>query len=307
MIFHEWATQQSIILFDSSMGLGLNNQGFDTNNALWTAKALITDPDKVYQVHRDFFDAGSNVTTTDSYQASSAGFANQGYDKAEAERLIKSSVALAQQAAKDSQGSQEKWVAGNIGPYGAYLANGAEYTGDYDINADQLRDFHTDRLRWLVEAGSDLLAIQTVPSFMEIKVLCDLLNDYPDIDVLFTCSLRDSHHISDGTDLREVQAVLEAQKNVIAYGFNCFKPELTEDALDYVSANAKSDKALAVAPNAGADYDPITKTWGEPNEKIFSEKAASWHAHGASWISGCCEMIPAELNNVRKVLFEPVN
>lgn len=304
MNFHNWRSQQKTILFDSSMSLGLNNQSFDTNNPLWTAKALITDPDKVYQVHRDFFDAGSNVTTTDSYQASTAGFIKQGYTKDQAEHYIKKAVSLAQKASFDSQGDQAKWVAGNIGPYGAFLANGAEYTGDYDVNADELRDFHRDRLDWLVEAGSDLLAIQTVPNFTEIKVLCDFLNDYPDIDVLFTCSLKDSQHISDGTDLREVQKVLEAQPNVVAYGFNCFKPELTEDALDYLRPTAKTDKALAVAPNAGADYDPITKTWGEPNETIFSEKATSWRDHGASWISGCCEMIPAEFKKVRTALFE---
>ncbi|CAK1247796.1 homocysteine S-methyltransferase [Fructobacillus tropaeoli] len=305
MNFHDWAKQQKTILFDSSMGLGLSNQGFDTNNPLWTAKALITDPDKVYQVHLDFFNAGSNITTTDSYQASTAGFAKQGLGRDEAEKLIKQSVALAEKASFDRTGQQDKWVAGNIGPYGAYLANGAEYTGDYgEITDDDLRAFHEDRLQWLVEAGSDLIAVQTVPSFAEIKVLCQLLNQYPDVDVLFTCSLKDSQHISDGTDLREVQAVLETQENVIAYGFNCFKPEFTEDALDYITATATTDKAIAVAPNAGADYDPVTKTWGEPNEKIFSEKAPSWRRHGASWISGCCEMIPAELKKVRTVLFE---
>ncbi|CAH1857006.1 homocysteine S-methyltransferase [Convivina intestini] len=302
MNFKTWAAQQETIIFDTSMSLGLENLGFDTNNPLWTAKALITDPDKIYQVHLDFFNAGSNITTTDSYQASPAGFEKQGYSYEESEKFIKESVLLAQRARLASTGKQTKWVAGNIGPYGAYLANGAEYTGNYDTDQAGLKLFHQDRMKWLIEAGSDLLAIQTVPSLLEVKTLCNLLDQYPNMSVLFTCSLKDSHHIADGTDLVVVQQLLENQDNIVAYGLNCFNPEFSLEAISYLREHAKKSKAIALAPNAGSTYDPNTKTWTVTNESVFSENACAWHDAGASWISGCCQMIPDELARVKAEL-----
>ena len=75
-------------------------------------------------------------------------------------------------------------VAASVGPYGAVLANGAEYTGDYGLGESNiarsfLRDFHGRRAEALVAAEPDLLAIETIPSIVEAEALTEVLDDLP--------------------------------------------------------------------------------------------------------------------------------
>ena len=57
-------------------------------------------------------------------------------------------------------------VAASVGPYGAYLADGSEYSGRYEIDARQLRTFHRDRWQLLAASRADLLACETLPSLV---------------------------------------------------------------------------------------------------------------------------------------------
>lgn len=70
-------------------------------------------------------------------------------------------------------------IAGSIGPYGAALHDGSEYTGSYTTNVSEetLRNWHTPRISALVEAGVDLLAIETIPSRVEAETLVKLLKE----------------------------------------------------------------------------------------------------------------------------------
>src|SRR4030095_5807831 len=95
------------------------------SSALWSARLLRDDPAAIVAAHAAFAAAGAQVATTASYQATVEGFPAAGIDDTEARRLITSSVALAR------EGQGEGWVAGSVGPYGAMLADGSEYTGDY--------------------------------------------------------------------------------------------------------------------------------------------------------------------------------
>ncbi len=70
-------------------------------------------------------------------------------------------------------------MAGSVGPYGAYLADGSEYRGDYVRSAEEFTAFHRPRVEALLDAGADLLACETLPSFTEIKALAALLTAYP--------------------------------------------------------------------------------------------------------------------------------
>ena len=79
MNFKEWQKNQKVILIDGSMSLGLEEQGLDLNDKLWTAKALVNEPDKIEKVHQNYYDAGANIAITASYQATVAGFERLGH------------------------------------------------------------------------------------------------------------------------------------------------------------------------------------------------------------------------------------
>lgn len=287
-MFKEWAREQEVILIDGSMSQGLMERDANLNHRLWTAKALIDSPEKIQAVHQSYFDAGSNIAITASYQASYKGFEELNYSEQEATDFLRSSVLLAQEAKKASSGSQEKWIAGSIGPYGAYLADGSEYRGNYAISKDELIKFHKKRIQVLVEAGVDLLAIETMPDIEEIKVLLELLKEFPKTIAWVSCTLSDSQYISDGTLLLDVQSLLEKNPQIIAYGINCVAPELVTPTINILKPAAT--KELVVYPNSGEHYDPETKTWSHEHtdNSVFTTQAREWAELGCTWIGGCC-------------------
>ena len=60
-------------------------------------------------------------------------------------------------------------VAGSVGPYGAYLADGSEYRGDYHCSVEAFQAFHRPRVETLLDAGADLLACETLPNFPRLR------------------------------------------------------------------------------------------------------------------------------------------
>src|SRR3954465_4632178 len=137
------------VVLDGGLSTELESRGCDVSSALWSARLLRDDPGAIVAAHAAFAAAGPQGATTASYQATVEGFAAAGVDAAEARRLIASSVALA----REGQGGG--WVAGSVGPYGAMLADGSEYTGDYvnRLTVSDLRRFHRPRMELLADAG----------------------------------------------------------------------------------------------------------------------------------------------------------
>jgi len=196
-------------------------------------------------------------------------------------------------------------VAGSVGPYGAYLADGSEYKGDYKLSTEDMKDFHRGRMRALVDAKVDILALETIPSYAEAEALIQLLKEFPGIDAWISFTLKDENHISDGTALDEVVQLLAAETQILAIGFNCVSETLAEHAL----ANLRSftDKPLVIYPNSGEVYDATTKTWsGEHSQGTsLQDKARRWRELGAEVHGGCCRTTPESIRTISKAL-EPV-
>src|SRR5207342_2102556 len=145
------------------MATELERRGHDLPGQLWSARLLADRPEEIRAVHNAYFTAGAEVATTASYQASIDGFRRRGLDPA---AMLRRSVTLGCEA-RDAHG--RGWVAASVGPYGAVLADGSEYRGDYRLSVAQLRRFHRPRMEILAAAGADLLAIETIPCLAEVE------------------------------------------------------------------------------------------------------------------------------------------
>lgn len=301
-------TENETLILDGALATELEARGCNLADALWSAKVLLEDPLLIYQVHYDYFAAGARVAITASYQATPQGFAARGLDEAESLALIARSAELARQARddyrRDSHSQATLLVAGSIGPYGAFLANGAEYRGDYALPDEEMKAFHRPRFATLLAAGVDLLACETLPSFAEIRALVQLLEEFPAAQAWFTFTLRDSEHLSDGTPLREVVAFLQAQPQVVALGINCIALEKVTPALTVL--RELTAKPLVVYPNSGEAYDPQSKTWHcAPSGCTLHDKFAEWHAAGARLIGGCCRTTPQDIAAIADLCCSP--
>lgn len=299
MDFTEFLTNHTVVL-DGAMSTPLEKLGADTNNDLWTAKALIDNEELVYEVHKMYFEAGADLIITDTYQANVQAFEKVGYSEKEARNLIKKAVKIAQKARDDYENRTGKhnYIAGTIGPYGAYLANGSEYRGDYELSVKEYQQFHLPRIEELVNAGVDILAIETQPKLDEVLAILELLKEkYPQQKVYVSYTLSDDDTISDGTPLPRAIHALEDYSQVIAVGINCVKLELVEPALK--NMKEITDKHLIVYPNSSAVYDPKSKTWSQPKTSAtFEELIPNWYEAGARIIGGCCTTGPKEIKAV---------
>ncbi len=213
------------LILDGALATELEARGCDLTDPLWSAKVLIENPELIYQIHLDYFNAGAQCAITASYQATPQGFLRRGLDQDQSLALIAKSVQLAQRARRDYLAAHPQaaplLIAGSVGPYGAYLADGSEYRGDYRLAQDDMIAFHRPRLAALAAAGVDLLACETLPSFTELQALLTLLQEFPTLGAWFAFTLRDSQHLSDGTPLTEVLSELRGNPQVLAIGINC--------------------------------------------------------------------------------------
>ena len=299
MDFTEFLTNNPVVL-DGAMSTPLEKLGADTNNDLWTAKALIDNEELVYEVHKMYFEAGADLIITDTYQANVQAFEKVGYSEKEARNLIKKAVKIAQKARDDYENKTGKhnYIAGTIGPYGAYLANGSEYRGDYELSTKEYQQFHLPRIEELATTGVDILAIETQPKLDEVLAILELLKEkYPQQKVYVSYTLSNDDTISDGTPLPRAIHALEDYSQVIAVGINCVKLELVEPALK--NMKEITNKHLIVYPNSSAVYDPKSKTWSQPKTSAtFEELIPNWYEAGARIIGGCCTTGPKEIKAV---------
>jgi homocysteine S-methyltransferase len=290
--------QDEPVILDGGLSNALEARGHDLGDELWTARLLRDAPEEIAAVHRGYFLAGAEVATTASYQASVQGFRRAGMGRADAEALLRRSVALAREVRDELSGDgRRRLVAASVGPYCATLADGSEYRGRYGVPGARLRDFHGPRLELLASAGPDLLAVETVPDLDEADVLVDLLDDLG-LPAWLSYSV-DGSHTRAGQPLADAFAVVARSSAVVATGVNCCDPDDVLAALE--TARAVTGKPGVAYPNTGEGWDSGTHTWsGDASFDVTL--APRWVEAGAAFVGGCCRVGPADISALAKVL-----
>lgn len=297
------------MVLDGALATELEQRGAQlAGDPLWSARLLVDNPALIRQVHYDYFVAGADVAISASYQASFQGFARLGMDAQAAADLMQRSVALAQ-AARDAfwadeanrVGRQRPLVAASVGSYGAFLADGSEYRGEYGLSLVELMDWHRPRMAALVAAGPDLLACETIPSLLEGQALVQLLAEFAPMPAWLSFSCGDGLHVCHGEPFGLCAALAQERDQVVAVGINCTPPPFIETLLR--AGSAATTKPLLVYPNSGESWDAIHRCW-LPGTGVtdFGEPARLWRAAGANLIGGCCRTGPADIRTIAEAL-----
>jgi homocysteine S-methyltransferase len=283
----------SPVVLDGGLATQLESQGHNLDSALWSARLLRDDPDAIMQAHLAYFTAGAQVATTASYQASLGGFARAGISRAEAEQLIRRSVRLAEQARTCQEDGKDRWIAGSVGPYGAALADGSEYRGDYNRSVDELRAWHRPRIALLAEAGVDILALETIPCLAEVEaLLAEVDGSRQPCWLSITCT-RDRTRA--GEPAAAAFSLARDVEEIVAVGVNCIDPA---DAYPLVrSASEASGKPAVIYPNSGERWDSTARTWTGP-KRWQPKDVTDWISGGARLVGGCCRVGPAEIQAI---------
>ena len=279
-----------ITKLDGGLSTALENNGNKLTTSLWTGELILTKPSEITKAHLDFISAGSEIIITSSYQLSYLGCSKRGWSESKTDQALRGSTQLAKDAVTAS-GRVVK-VAASVGPYGAALADGSEYKGNYGITKSFLKDFHARRLEVLISTSPDLLALETMPDTFEVEVLLELLSDCP-IPYWVSYSCKAGNQTNAGQSFTEAVSLA---KNAMAVGINCTAPELITDLL----LSAEGIKPFVVYPNSGRSWNAKTKEWEGSSQAGFDELLIkSWISAGAQIIGGCCGIGADEILNLK--------
>ena len=264
---------------DGGLSTVLEINGNKLTTSLWTGELIRTAPSEITKAHFDFINAGSQIIITSSYQLSYLGCGKRGWSEVETDEALLASTQLAKDAVNKS--GKDVKVAASVGPYGAALADGSEYKGNYGVSKSALKDFHARRLELLIATSPDLLALETMPDTVEVEVLLELLSDCP-IPFWVSYSCKAGNQTNAGQSFAQAVAIAEG---AMAVGINCTPPELITELL----LSAKSDKPFVVYPNSGRTWDAVKKEWiGSRGAGFDQDLINQWKAAGAQYIGGCC-------------------
>ncbi|MEX5721396.1 homocysteine S-methyltransferase [Geodermatophilus maliterrae] len=297
------------VVLDGGLSTELEARGHDVSSALWSARLLRDEPDAVVAAHAAFAAAGAQVATTASYQATVEGFGAAGVDRDEALALVARSVELAR------RGAPGGWVAGSVGPYGAALADGSEYTGAYTdpgwtgragggLTVAELRAFHRPRMATLAEAGADVLACETVPAAAEAAALlaeAEVLGVPVWLSLTTVVDEAGVARTRRGEPAADVFAMARGVGAVVAVGVNCTDPARVGPAL---AAAAAAGTPLVAYPNSGEGWDADGRRWTGTGG-VDPAAVRGWTTAGARLVGGCCRVGPAGIAALARTVEEP--
>ena len=284
-------------VLDGGLATQLEAMGHDLSSSLWSAAVLRTDPSAITAAHAAFFAAGAEVATTATYQLTPDSLERAGMPRVDFAPLLRLAVSSAREA-RDAHGSG--WVVGSVGPYGASLADGSEYTGSYrlpsgDAAVDILRSHHRERLIALIESGVEALAIETLPMTLEVDAVAAELNSLgATVPVWFSVTPAPGGLTTrTGERLADIARRATAYANVVAVGVNCCPPADVEPALRALEPAAHGLTGVAY-PNSGETWDAVGRRW--LGSAAWDEDAVDrWRDAGATLIGGCCRVFPDQI------------
>ncbi|XP_073051632.1 homocysteine S-methyltransferase 2-like [Primulina eburnea] len=317
-----------VAVIDGGLATELERHGADLNDPLWSAKCILTSPHLIRTVHLDYLEAGADIIITASYQATIQGFEDKGYSREESESLLTKSVEIAREArdvyynrcreslsghAPDGRILKQRpiLVAASVGSYGAYLADGSEYSGDYGDNNDLdfLKNFHRRRVKVLADSGPDLIAFETVPNKLEAQAFAQLLDEEEiKLPAWLSFNSKDGVNIVSGDSLLECAAIVENSKKIVAVGINCTPPRYIQDLI--ICLTKVTTKPILIYPNSGESYDADKKEWVQNtgvSDKDFVSYVNKWCEVGASLVGGCCRTTPHTIRAIYRTLSSKVS
>lgn len=276
MNFKEYL-KNNIVYLDGGMGTLLQAQGLKPGEhpERWN----LSHPDVITDIHKAYFDAGSNVVCTNTFGANCLKF-----DDSELEEIIKAAIANANTAREQSVSNTEKFIALDIGPSGKLL----KPLGDLDFE-DAVSAF-AKTVKLGVKYGTDLIIIETMNDSYETKAALLAAKENSDLPVIVSNAYGEDGKLMTGATPAAMVAMLEGM-GADAIGANCsLGPKQLRGVAEELLQ--KASVPVILKPNAGLPKSVDGKTVFDVRASEFSNEVAALVKKGVRVVGGCCGTTP---------------
>ena len=303
-----------MLVLDGSSGMFLK-EGFnlDISGPLWSAK-ILNDPSSIQfvdQMHTMYLEAGADIISSISYQASKPTFIKAGFEDKDADRLFKLSLDQCFKVAK-----KETKVGISLGSFGCSLPDCAEYSGDFgSTTLSDIMEFHRWRLLKISEyiqnrpLSDFYILFETIPCLLELEAITCLMKDeFPQFTNLWITlypskilknQISENWTLGNQKDtLKTAMTLLSQNESVKIIGINCFDPLDALDLIQYMKTLKRRDQMLACYPNGKDSLENLIS----PQE--YGSLSLQWKNAGADIIGGCCYTTPKHIECIRLATLE---
>jgi 5-methyltetrahydrofolate--homocysteine methyltransferase len=278
-------SEKNIICFDGGTGTLLQERGLmpGEHPETWN----ITHPDVITDIHKAYFDAGSNVVCTNTFGANALKFSDE-----ELENIIKNAINNAKRAAKSSAAPHEKFVALDIGPSGKLL----KPLGDLDFE-DAVSVF-AKTVKLGVKYGADLILIETMNDSYETKAALLAAKENSALPVIVSNAYGEDGKLMTGATPEAMTAMIEGM-GAFAVGANCsLGPKQLSPVVERILA--VSSIPVIMKPNAGLPKSENGKTVFDVGEEEFAQETEILLKKGVRIAGGCCGTTPAYIKALKE-------
>lgn len=278
--------KNNIVYLDGGMGTLLQKSGLQPGEL--PERWNISHPEVIREIHKSYYDSGSNIVNTNTFGANSLKFSLDELDE-----IICCAVKNADEARKESSGDQEKFIALDVGPTGKLL----KPLGDLDFE-DAVRTF-AETIRLGKKHGVDLITIETMNDSYETKAAVIAAKENCDLPIIVTNAYGENGRLMTGADPAVMAAMLEGL-GVDAIGANCsLGPKqlmgVMDELLKYCSV------PVAFKPNAGLPKSDGKVTYYDVDAEEFAEDIKISVENGVRIVGGCCGTTPEYIKRVCEI------
>ena len=268
--------------FDGAMGTQLYESGYFINHSF--DEANIKKRQSVLECHRRYVDAGVDVIETNTFSANKFLLARYGISD-----LVSQINRAGVEIAREAVAGRDIWVAGSVGP------TGEGFTHISDRAASRIMLGFTEQIEALVDAGIDLLVLETFHNLAEMKLALEVARRTYKGAIVAQMSFQSDFTLRDGTEPEQVAAIL-GEHGADVVGINCALGPA--HVFEIASRMVRAGLPVSAQPNAGEPRRLDERTLYMATPEYFGVFARRFYKAGVSIVGGCCGTGPDHIKRV---------
>lgn len=302
-----------ILVLDGAMGTMIQRYNLDeddfrgTRFAQWNCRLtgcndllVLSRPDVIFDIHRQYLDAGADIIETNTFNANAISLADYGLTdyardiNAEAARLARNAV----DEFCVAHPGEKRWVAGSVGPTSKSLSMSVD---DDSMTWNSLVEAYEVQIKALIDGGVDVLLIETIFDTLNAKAAINaaqlvMSRVGRQVPIMLSVTLTEAGRTLSGQTLEAFVASV-AHAHPVAIGLNCGFG--IDQLTPYIAALQREPMALCVYPNAGlpnemGQYDETPEMMACKMEQVLKRGCLNI-------VGGCCGTTPKHIAAIAQV------